>query len=160
MSADGTDFHMAMQYMKAFWSYKFKASGLRYEVGLCIKTGDIVWIHGPFPPGDWNDNMIFQNALMHHLEDGERVETDMGYRGSFPTVSCPPFFDNPDTEDMAKRVRLRHETCNRRFKMWNILKAPFRHDILDHQAVFSAIACITQLSFESGEPLFPVDYDD
>ena len=43
LSVDGTDFLMAMSYKKAFYSFKFKKMGLRYEVGLCIKTGDIVW---------------------------------------------------------------------------------------------------------------------
>jgi hypothetical protein len=31
-----------------FSSHKYaKKSALRYEVGLCILTGDIVWINGP-----------------------------------------------------------------------------------------------------------------
>jgi hypothetical protein len=36
LSVDGTDFQIAMGYSKPFWRYKFKKSGLRYEVGLCI----------------------------------------------------------------------------------------------------------------------------
>ena len=51
LSVDGTDFRIAMGYNKAFWSYKFKKSGLRYEVALCIKTGDICWWSGPYAPG-------------------------------------------------------------------------------------------------------------
>ena len=43
LSVDGTDFLMAMSYKEAFYSFKFKKMGLRYEVGLCMKTGDIVW---------------------------------------------------------------------------------------------------------------------
>ena len=76
MSVDGTDFLMAMSYVKSFYTYKFKKMGLRYEVGLNIKTGHICWWHGPLPPGDMNDDMIFNDALTIWLEHGERVETE------------------------------------------------------------------------------------
>jgi hypothetical protein len=36
----------------------------------------------------------------------------------------------------------------------------FCHDLTMHCRVFSAIAVITQLAIENGEPLFQVDYDD
>ena len=160
MSVDGTDFLMAMSYVKSFYTYKFKKMGLRYKVGLNIKTGHICWWHGPLPPGDMNDDMIFNDALTSWLEHGERVEADLGYKASAPThVNCPTI-EVPSRAGMTARVRLRHETCNKRFKNWNILKVAYRHDILDHQAVFGAIACLTQLAFESGEPLFPVTYED
>ena len=156
LSIDGTDFQIAMSYCKSFWSYKFKKSGLRYEVGLNIRTGDICWLFGPFPPGDYNDLSIFNMALRGDLVQGEHVESDKGYRGAAPeSVNCSSY-EVPDRREMSARVRLRHETVNKRFKNWNILKAVYHHDILDHQAVFGAIACLTQLSFEHGEPLFPV----
>ena len=50
VSVDGTDFRLQRQHpCKCFYSHKFKASGYRYEVAICIKTGDIIWTHGPFP---------------------------------------------------------------------------------------------------------------
>jgi len=48
LSVDGTDFRIELGYSKPFWSYKFKKSGLRYEVWLCILTGDICWWSGPY----------------------------------------------------------------------------------------------------------------
>ena len=82
---DGTDFRIAKKYWKPFYSYKFKTSGFRYEVGLCIKTGDICWWAGPYLPGIWNDEMIFRNGLANLLEPAERVEADGGYRtGEMP----------------------------------------------------------------------------
>ena len=160
LSIDGTDFLLAMSYCKDFYTYKFKKMGVRYEVGINITTGDICWWHGPFPPGLFNDEMIFKSALRGELAEGERVEADMGYRGSAPLhVNCPPY-QVPDRREMTANVRLRHETCNKRFKQWNILKAAYRHDLKDHQAVFGAVACLTQISFENGQPLFPVDYED
>ena len=63
MSVDGTDFRIAASYKKSLYSYKFKKSALRYEVGICIKTGKICWWNGPFLLGDENDDMIFQQGL-------------------------------------------------------------------------------------------------
>ena len=162
LSADGTDIRIAKKYAKDFWSYKFKKCGLRYEVALCIKTGYICWWNGPFQPGKYNDDMIFNMGLVGELEDGERVETDGGYRGSCPRYAkCPgTVTSDPDTAEMQQRVRSRQETCNKRLKHWNILRAPYRHDVLAHQQVFGAIIVLTQLSLENGEPIFPVEYND
>ena len=161
LSVDGTDFRLAMGYNKDFWSYKFKKSGLRYEVALCIKTGDICWWSGPYAPGIWNDGSIFKDGLVTHLEPGEQVETDRGYQGSAPIyVKCPGVIEaNPDNADMQQRVRSRQETVNQRFKNWAILTTPYRHDFLEHQTVFGAIVVLTQLSFATN-PLFPVVYKD
>jgi hypothetical protein len=159
---DGTDFRLALKFSKAYYSYKFKKSGYRCEVGLCIKTGDICWWSGPYPPGVWNDNMIFQDVLANHLDEGERCETDKGYRGSAPRfVKCPGGLEDPDPEvkEMCQRVRNRQETVNERFKNWAILATPYRHFIPDHQTVFGAILVLTQLSF-TYNPLFPVEYND
>jgi hypothetical protein len=63
LSVDGTDFRLAMGWSKPYYSYKFKRSGYRYKVSLCIKTGNICWWNGPYKSGDWNDEMIFKDAL-------------------------------------------------------------------------------------------------
>ena len=55
--------------------------GVWEEVGLCICTGKIVKIHGPFPCGQWPDIKVFWHALISELEEGEKVEADLGYRG-------------------------------------------------------------------------------
>ena len=86
-------------------------------------------------------------------------EADMGYKASAPTrINCPNI-EVPGRAGMTARVRLGHETCNKRFKKWNILKAAYRHDVLDHQAIFGAITCLTQISFANREPLFPVTHE-
>ena len=104
MSIDGTDFQIAMSYCPQYHSFKFKKSGLRYEVGLNIHTGDICWIFGPFPAGQYNDLMIFNMALRGDLEHGEHVETDSGYKGALPDVNCPEF-TVPSRQGMTARVR-------------------------------------------------------
>ena len=162
LSVDGADVRIAMSYCKEFHSHNFKKSALRYEVRLNIKTGDICWVNGGYAPGIWNDDMIFKDAIVDELEEGERVETDMGYKASAPKyVKCPgTIWSDKEKMKMQTRVCARQETVNKRMKNWNILKAPYRHDIVDHQIVFVAIAVLTQLSFENGEPLFEVEYND
>jgi hypothetical protein len=73
-------FALQLAIARAFWSYKFKKCGLRYEVALCIKTGDICWWSGPYAPGVWNDGSIFKDGLISYLEPGEQVKTDRGYQ--------------------------------------------------------------------------------
>jgi len=162
LSDDGVDLLLAKKYHKEYYSHKFKKSALRYEIGLCIKTGWICWWNGPFEPGLYNDESIFHKGLVGWLEEGELVETDRGYRGSSPQyIKCPGTVNtHADKKEMQQRVRCRQETVNKRMKQWNILKAAYRHDVDDHQHVFAAVAILTQLAIENGEPLFDVEYDD
>ena len=52
--------------------------------------GDVVWVHGPFPCGDWPDIVIFRSSLISFLDEGERVEADDGYVGEAPMyIKCP-----------------------------------------------------------------------
>ena len=157
LSVDGTDFCVTKSYERPYYSYKFKS----YEVALCINTGNICWWAGPYLPGIWNENMIFQDGLVHFLEARERCETDDGYRGSaLVCAKCPGIIEaNPDKTEMQQRVRNRQERVNKWFKNWAILSAPYRHQLLEHQTVVGAIVVLTQRSLAEN-PLFQVDYND
>lgn len=161
VSVDGTDFQIE-EHGRIFYCHKTKKSGLRYEVALGILSGNIVWVNGPFPCGAWPDIKIFRHSLASFLEQGERVEADNGYIGEAPQyVKCPKSFTNGEEKSaMQKRVRARQETVNRRFKTWGCLGKRFRHDIPKHGDVFRAVAVITELSIQSGEALFDVEYKD
>jgi hypothetical protein len=55
MSIDGTDFHI-LQKGPAFASHKYEGkSALRYELGIDILAGNLVWVSGPYPAGKWKD---------------------------------------------------------------------------------------------------------
>ncbi len=161
MSVDGTDFRI-VEHGPAFFSHKFKKSGLRYEVCISLRAGDIVWINGPFACGRWPDIKIFRQSLLSQLEDGERVEADDGYIGEAPgKVKCPKSFPNSEeTLRMQAIARNRQETVNSRFKYWGILRQIYRHDIPSHGSVFEAIAVLTQVVIDHGEKLFAIDYAD
>jgi hypothetical protein len=167
VTVDGTDFRVAVgkgqgEEGKAFYSYKYKAGGLRYEVAMNIRNGYIVWVNGPFLPGLMNDIMIFRTSLIHMLGPNERVEADDGYLGEAPRyVKCPKSFANDETcTQMQQEARSRHEKVNKRFKHWGCLLQRFRHHPSLHGDCFHAVAALTQLAIENGEPMPQVQYVD
>ena len=163
MSVDGTDFliYEPRPFSGMWKSHKFEQSGLRYEIGLCIQTGLIAWIHGPFPAGRWNDIKIFRYKLKHTLPPGERVECDNEYKGEFAKIDLP--LECLGKDGMQKRikdlVRARHKNLNRRYKQFGCLKQCFRHPIQKHVVVFSAISAVVQISLENGHPLFDLAHE-
>jgi hypothetical protein len=161
MSVDCTDFQIA-EHGKKFYSFKYKKSGLRYEICLCILTGDIVWINGPYEAGTYNDIMIFRDAVMTELSPNEQVEADDDYRGEHPQhIKCPAGFANlEETEYMQQRCRNRQETINKRFKDWGALRQIWRHEITRHGLAFHVIAIVSQLAINLGEKLFECGYRD
>ena len=80
MSVDGTNFkiNQPQNFETKWFSHKFRGTWLHYKVALNIQTGDIVWSHGPFPPGAHTDLAIFLQGLAHKLKPGEGVEADKG----------------------------------------------------------------------------------
>ena len=158
VSVDGTDFRIYQwkPFWKGWYSHKFKGPGLRYEVGLNIRTGQVVWIHGPFPCGEWPDLNIFRVGLKQMLTGGGKVIADAGYEGEPDYVVLP----TGDMSLLANRVRRRHEHVNKRFKQFQILHRCFRHKVDKHQDVFCAVAVITEIALENGEPLYVIDYID
>ena len=143
ISIDGTDVRIPQQGPaipgNPFSSFKFKGKcGLRYEIGVDILAGNIVWVNGPFAAGKYPDVEIFRLGLMHWLDEFERVEADDGYIGEAPQkVKCPGCASNPtENKEMQNRVRSRHESLNGRLKNWEILKVLYRHDLMEHGNVF------------------------
>ena len=121
---------------------------------MCIQTGQIVWVNDPFPCGTWSDINIFRSGLKHMLEPGEKAEADNGYKGEPHHIALPGGVNNRD----QTIARARHETVNRRFKQFGCLERVFRHNLEKHSSVFRAVAVITELSLENGQPLFGVEY--
>lgn len=149
-----------------FYSYKFKKSGLRYEIALGLRNDNICNISGPFRPGSGgsNDLTIFRLGVKAMLEPGERVEADDGYRAEAPRFCKTPnhWLTRKDQERMRGRLRRRHETINRRIKVFKALDVVFRHNVEKHSICFRVACIMVQLAIECGEQaLFDVrEYDD
>ncbi len=164
LSVDGSDFRASLSFWRGWYSHKFKSGGLRYEVALCIQTGWIVWINGPYPAGKWPDLSIYRHRLKKKINKNEFVEADGGYRGD-ETIATPYDCDNLAQEQIKFDVRARQETVNARMKEYKVLQTRFRHKINKHNMerhylCFNAVAVLVQLEIQSFNPLYQItDYD-
>ena len=141
-----------------WFSEKLNHAGVRYEIAVCIQTGEIVWANGPYACGDKNDMQIFRLKLKGQLEDDEMVEADNGYSGEPRKVRKKCEYVSK-TDKLAKSLALaRHETINSNLKRWKILVASYRHKRDTHSIVFKAVVVMTQLGFMRGEKPFQVEY--
>lgn len=164
MVIDGIDFMTYEQrrqqgFDKGWYSYKSNGPGVRYEMGTCIATGDIVWFHGPFPAGKYNDLRIFQCGLKNMLLPGEKVVADKAYKD----LKCyiPTKAHDQDHLDIMNQLRARHEQTNGRVTIFGCFRTFFRHDVDKHHLYFKAAVVMTQIAIENGrQPFYVEDYFD
>lgn len=95
-----------------------------------------------------------RQEFVHQLDEGEKALADDGYQ-DLDYFIYPIAF--PDTGAFQKRKMARHETVNKRFKQFAVLRHAFRHEHSFHTECFYAIAFITELSIRNGETLFEID---
>jgi hypothetical protein len=166
MTVDGTDFRVPQKGTatkgNAFASHKYAGKSAHcFELGVSILGGDLVWIQGPYPVGKFTDIKIFNKALCHFLDQGERVEANKGYVGHPNKIECPQNVENPAEKwEMHVRVRACHETLNGWLKNRGILSQVYRHDIMWHGKMFWVCLVMTQLIIGNGDLLFEVEYKD
>ena len=141
-------------FSRKWYSNNFYGPGLRYEVGVSVGGGKIVWLNGPYPCGSYPDLRIFREGMKNELEPGELIIADGGYRH----VHCRKIGDNPSMNPLFAVVRARHEIMNRRMKQFNNISGRFRHHRSLHSDRFHAIAHLPQISIESGERLFSMNW--
>ena len=160
VTVDGTDFRIyePSPFDRIWYSEKFNGPALRYEIGVCIQTGWIVWVNGPYPAG-LPDRNIAREWINYELEEGECYLADGGYCDGHQYTVTPTGLRNYD-EHMKTVARARHEAVNGWFKRFGILKQQFRHRKELHHLVFGAVANITQLSIMLGHSPFDVEYFD
>ena len=158
---DGTDFKIPRQQPfrrdKLYYSHKFKHAGFRYEVAVCIQTGYIVWINGPFPCGMWPDINIFRRDLRKKLLPEEMVEADRGYKDD-KCRYCDVVVSKSDGRAKSRAMR-RHETVNSDLKTFGCLEHQWRHELSKHSLAFASCAFLTQMKYElEGGPKFHCKY--
>ena len=167
ISIDGTDCPVMepWPFDGRWYSKKFNGPGVKYEIGVCIATGHIVWVNGPFEASK-NDSAIFNDTLDSLLCDDEGVEVDQGYKGNHRFKS-PTVASSRSARKMKSVVRGRHEIVNSKLKTFEILNRVFRHSGQHdggeamkekHGICFHAIAVLTQLKIAGGETIFDVPY--
>lgn len=153
ITIDGTDFPIKepSPFSPTWYGHKFKNPGVPYEVGVCITTGWIVWMNGPYRAGTWSDLRIAKrpDGLRSVLLPGERYIADGTYK-------CPEALIPYDAITWYETyymsaARARHETVNQLFKQFRVIRnkfsrAPEKHGLFTH-----AIAQIVQLGIMTGE---------
>jgi len=161
MTIDGTDFlcQEPFPFNPDYFSHKHKHAGLRYEIGICIKTGWIVWVNGPFPAGAWPDLRIARYALHYELDADEKYVADGGYWDGNGWSRTPDGTHSFEQRQYAT-ARSRHETINGIFKTYKCLRDMFRHDRQSHSQVAHAVTKIVQLGIREAGFTWSVDYDE
>lgn len=82
MPIDGVDFAVnePQPFSKKWYLHKFKSAGLRYEIGVSIATGNILWASRPFYCGSHTDLCIFRQDIQPRLVEHERFDCDQRYQ--------------------------------------------------------------------------------
>ena len=136
-----------------WYSHKFNAAGVRYEIGLRLINPIITWVCGPYPCGDWPDLRIARAVYTQMIEPGEMTLADDTYRDVLYFIHP---HGNPESVQKQKQFMARHETVNGRMKSFRVLSSVYRHNLTFHSNCFYAVANIVQLMIMNGEPLYDV----
>jgi hypothetical protein len=173
VSVDWLDFPLQQpsHFSPASWySPKLKGPGVRYEIAICLATGEPVWTNGPFPCGTWSHQRITRSAMVDALEPGEcfyyykqpQDAAEYGRDGRYylhdgrrrkplpPSTTQRCWFR--DVQRICA-IRARHKMYLQRLHHWAALRQTFRHDLLSHSKIFHAITNIVQVTIVNGEPL-------
>ncbi|KAG4076206.1 hypothetical protein HA402_014755 [Bradysia odoriphaga] len=136
-----------------WYSHKLKAPGLRYEIGLSIQTGHIVWKNTGYPCGDSSEIALARESYTLCVEPGEKTFAKKAYRNK-------QFFILPNQSNKTEHesIMARHLQLTQRLRRFSSLKQPFRHDLEKHTTVFNAVINVVQLMLENGDPFRDVDY--
>jgi hypothetical protein len=145
VTVDGTDFRIQepSPFSPTWYSHKFKGPGVRYEVAVCIATGWIVWLNGPYRCGTWNDLKIAKDGLHLILDTDERYIADGGYRT--PQALHPLDAYTHEETHYMQICRTRHETVNRLFKNFAIVGDVFTRAVHKHGLFLYAVANVVQV---------------
>ena len=96
---------------------------------------------------------------MHLLDDGEHYQADGGYVDA-NGAAITPTGNRTCTDRKRVTVSARHETGNKRFKIWGVMSQRYRHSLRKHRMVVQSIATITQLMLVNGENVFEVECEE
>lgn len=153
--------HCPINEPSPFWtgwySHKFNAAGLAYEIATAVTTGKIIWVNGPFPAGKFPDDKIFRRDLAHLVRVGvEKGVADAGYRNCEKWLFKPSWRTykglkkEEPRNDLHEYIRARHEQTNGRIDRFNCVSCVFRHDRELHVHFFHAAVVVVQLEIIHG----------
>lgn len=142
---------MPFQAQQEYYCSKCKRHVLKYEVAVNLQSGQVVWVNGGFP-GRMHDLTISTQGFLQQLLQGETAFADKGYAGC--DTFLIPYHGQQVRLSPARaqwnalhtRVHFEHmERVNKRFKLWKVLKIPWRGELVLHSHVFHALARIVNV---------------
>lgn len=139
-------------------SGKHKSVCIKYEVGVNVVTGEIVWVGGPIG-GSVHDMLLLRmGGLLDRMEPGEKMLADKGYVGEDESdkILTPTKRDRGMEErDLPVEVQLRNRKIQNvrvlvehsigRIKRFSILRDRFRNVLEMHGMVFRVCCKLTNL---------------
>lgn len=150
MTIDGTNCHIFEQspFDTKLYTHKCNPPDVRYELGVSIGNGNVMWVNEPFTCAPYPDRKTFDFDLKKRLLSDEQFIADRTYKSQS--------FVNPvkNYDRVSSRLLARHETLNRRIQTFNVLSTLFRHHVVLHSFCFFAIANDTQLMIKDCGPCF------
>jgi len=153
ISVDGTDFEInePIPFSTKWFSKKHNGPGLRYEIALALYSNQVVWFSGPHPCGAFSDLKTFQSCGLKGLlvlsnekaiADGTYMDGSVSGKGK----------GSREWRKAKSRMRARHESLNRRLKVFKMLSQKYIMAREKHHIVFQAALFLLQLSLHD-EPL-------
>ena len=126
ISLDGIDcaVNEPFPFNKQMFSEKFNGPALKYEVVVCIATGQIVWVNGPFEGGRSDVTIFKEDGLLDALAEEECVEVDMGYQGS-TKLKNPRIYQSRIDKKQKSILRTCQENVNGQLKQFQVLNGVF-----------------------------------
>ena len=134
---------------------------MRYEIGVCIAAGWIVWANGPHRCGTYSDEAIARRDLHYILDAGEKYIADGGCQSRFAVV--PDDMVTEQEQWYAQMCRTRHETINRLFKTFDSIANTFQRGVDKHALFAHSIINIVQVGIMHKElqpfSVFPFEWE-
>jgi len=130
-----------------YYSGKKKRHTIKYEIGIHLLTGRIVWIAGPIPGSTHDITLCRRSGILTMLLPGEFIMADKGYIGEAQIIT--PFKTPTTTQKLFNsqlgQLRVIVENTYGRVKHFRCLKHEWTHDLSLHPLTFYFICQLVNL---------------
>jgi hypothetical protein len=135
---------------RVYYSGKSKHHEIKYEVGVDVRDGTIVWLSGGFP-GSMHDLTIARTSgIIDKLDEGEFILADKAYLGDqhflTPLKGTPSTLQGQLFNYIISHLRIIVEHTFSKIKVFKCLTAKWRHDLCLHKVVFFVLSNV--INFE------------
>jgi hypothetical protein len=131
-----------------FYSGKDHRHCIKYEVGVDVENGRLVWVGGPVPGSVHDMKLAKLFGLLDNLMDDEYILADKGYIGEWNIITP---VKNPQTlleyilSHLISSLRWIVENVLARIKGFRCLSTKWRHSIDLHFIVFYVVCEIVNV---------------